>query len=109
VMAGIRPEDWRVVAESSDSLPATVEVVEYQGRELAVEARTADGVELYLRTHERLAPGDRIALAVDPDRLLVFPADIAAAAAAPEPAPDAPDPAPDVDKPAAPDPARAAQ
>jgi putative spermidine/putrescine transport system ATP-binding protein len=102
VMAGIRPEDWRVVPESSDGLPATVEVVEYQGRELAVEARTADGVELYLRTHERLAPGDRIELAVDPDRLLVFPADIPVDGAATD-APSEPATAPDPQRPAAAD------
>jgi putative spermidine/putrescine transport system ATP-binding protein len=102
VMAGIRPEDWRVVTEPSDGLPATVEVVEYQGRELAVEARTADGVELYLRTHERLAPGDRIALAVDPDRLLVFPATIPVDGTATDP-PSTPATAPDPAQPAAAD------
>ena len=38
VVAGIRPEDLR---GGPGGVPATVEVVEYQGREFAVEARTA--------------------------------------------------------------------
>jgi putative spermidine/putrescine transport system ATP-binding protein len=42
---------------------------------VAVEARTADGTGLHLRTPQRLAPGDAITLTSDPERLLVFPAD----------------------------------
>jgi putative spermidine/putrescine transport system ATP-binding protein len=81
VVAGVRPED--LVARSTAgaagasvgevSIPAVVEVVEYQGRELAVEARTKGGLRLHVRTPERLAPGDDVTLSVDPARLLVFP------------------------------------
>jgi len=74
VYAGVRPEDLRIAGEGT---PATVEVVEYQGREVAVEARTAEGVELHLRTAVRPAVGDKVELVVDPARLLVFPAAIA--------------------------------
>jgi putative spermidine/putrescine transport system ATP-binding protein len=74
VVAAVRPEDVRVAdADGENRLEATVEVVEYQGRELAVEARTAAGRALHLRTEQRLAPGDRVTLAIDPKRLLVYP------------------------------------
>ncbi len=70
VVAGIRPEDLRAGA---GGIPSTVEVVEYQGRDFAVEARTEQGVALLLRTAERPAPGDTIAVVADPARVLVFP------------------------------------
>jgi putative spermidine/putrescine transport system ATP-binding protein len=76
VYAGVRPEDLRVADAPGSGTPATVEVVEYQGREVAVEARTGEGVELHLRTAERPAVGDKLELGVDPARLLVFPARI---------------------------------
>ncbi|MFF5081622.1 ABC transporter ATP-binding protein [Actinoplanes sp. NPDC000266] len=70
VVAGIRPEDLRA---GPHGVPVTVEVVEYQGRELAVEARTEEGVALFLRAAERPSPGDRITVTASPDRVLVFP------------------------------------
>jgi putative spermidine/putrescine transport system ATP-binding protein len=75
VVVGVRPEDVVVAPEAAATnvIRAAVEVVEYQGRELAVEARTPDGLRLHVRTGERLAPGDRKTFTVDPDRLLVFP------------------------------------
>ncbi|GAA0948193.1 ABC transporter ATP-binding protein [Pseudonocardia zijingensis] len=76
VVAAVRPEDVRVVeGEGDNRIPATVDVVEYQGRELAVEARTGTGSgrALHLRTDQRLAPEDRVSLAVEPQRLLVYP------------------------------------
>jgi putative spermidine/putrescine transport system ATP-binding protein len=74
VVAAVRPEDVRVVAAAGENrVDATVEVVEYQGRELAVDARTTAGRALHLRTDQRLAPGDRVTLAIDPQRLLVYP------------------------------------
>ncbi|MFG1606445.1 ABC transporter ATP-binding protein [Actinoplanes sp. NPDC049265] len=71
VMVAVRPEDL-VVAPGG--VPVTVEVVEYQGREVAVEARTLAGVPVHLRTADRPAPGDQVTVAADPDRVLVFPA-----------------------------------
>jgi putative spermidine/putrescine transport system ATP-binding protein len=71
VIAAIRPED---LVPGEDGVPATVDVVEYQGRELAVEARTESGVALHLRAAERPSPGDKITVTADPSRVLVFPA-----------------------------------
>ncbi|MEU4236285.1 ABC transporter ATP-binding protein [Actinoplanes sp. NPDC026619] len=71
VVAAIRPEDLRT---GEGGVPVTVEVVEYQGRELAVEARTSQGLMLHLRAAERPAPGDQISVVADPSRVLVFPA-----------------------------------
>ncbi|GAA1298546.1 ABC transporter ATP-binding protein [Pseudonocardia xinjiangensis] len=78
VVAAVRPEDVLVGAgtdgaDGPNATPATVEVVGYQGRELAVEVRTAAGRALHLRTEQRLAPGDAVTLTVDPERLLVYP------------------------------------
>jgi putative spermidine/putrescine transport system ATP-binding protein len=78
VVVGVRPEDLVVrtgasPADGGNTVHATVEVVEYQGRELAVEARTDHGLRLHVKTAERLAPGDDITLTVAADRLLVFP------------------------------------
>ncbi len=75
VVAAVRPEDVRVtdLATGENLIAATVEVVEYQGRELAVEVRTAGGKALHLRTEQRLAPGDAVTLTVAPQRLLVYP------------------------------------
>jgi putative spermidine/putrescine transport system ATP-binding protein len=95
VVAGVRPEDLRIA--EGPGVPAVVEVVEYQGREVAVEARTEGGLALHLRTDAayRPAPGDAVSLAVDPERLLVFPATISeragAATAGPGPGGDDPD------------------
>ncbi|MCA2213151.1 ABC transporter ATP-binding protein [Jidongwangia harbinensis] len=83
VIAGVRPEDLVIGPDSGAGVRAVVEVVEYQGREVAVEAVTDSGLRLNLRGTVRPAPGDRITVTVDPARLLVFPAD---PPGAPEPA-----------------------
>jgi len=76
---GVRPEDVVISTGHSSTSPgpnvleATVEVVEYQGREMAVEARTPHGLRLHIRSGDRLAPGDVVTLTVSPERLLVFP------------------------------------
>ncbi|MFI5932086.1 ABC transporter ATP-binding protein [Actinoplanes sp. NPDC051494] len=71
VVAGIRTEDLRA---GDGGIPVTVEVVEYQGRELAVEARTDEGMALHLRATERPHPGDKVTVHADPARVLVFAA-----------------------------------
>ncbi|GLY29107.1 ABC transporter ATP-binding protein [Kineosporia sp. NBRC 101731] len=74
VAVGIRPEDIEVAPVSGPhTVDATVSVVEYQGREFAVEALTGPGLRLHIRTTARLVPGDPVALRLPPERLLVFP------------------------------------
>jgi putative spermidine/putrescine transport system ATP-binding protein len=72
VMAGIRPDDLRIDPLAADGVEATVEVVAFSGREFSVEARTATGVVLHLRTPVRAEPGEKVTIGVDPGRLLVF-------------------------------------
>jgi putative spermidine/putrescine transport system ATP-binding protein len=82
VKVAVRPEDVLVKDEGADGegVPATVDVVEYQGREVAAEARTSSGHPLHLHTElHRLAPGDEIRVTVDPARLLVYPVEPAVA------------------------------
>jgi putative spermidine/putrescine transport system ATP-binding protein len=72
-VAAVRPEDFAVVSEAGDNtLEAVVEIVEYHGREQAVEARLKGGSQLHVRTNSRLAPGDTITLKVPVERVLVF-------------------------------------
>jgi putative spermidine/putrescine transport system ATP-binding protein len=83
VVVGIRPEDIEVVPgkpgatgagpASDNAVGATVEVVEYHGREFAVEARTSSGLAFHVKTPERVAPGDEVTLVIPSERLLVFP------------------------------------
>ncbi|MEU4564928.1 ABC transporter ATP-binding protein [Actinoplanes sp. NPDC023936] len=68
-VAAIRPEDITLDGD----LEATVDVVEYQGREFTVEVRTADDMVLHLRTSQRLSPGDHVKVGFPPERLLIFP------------------------------------
>ena len=77
-VAAIRPEDF-TVGDGPNALEVDVEVVEFQGREQAIQARTAAGDALYLRARARLAPGDRVTVSVPPERVLVFAADSPAA------------------------------
>ena len=72
-MAAIRPEDFSIGA-GPNPIEVTVEVVEYQGREQAIRARTSTGLALHLRAESRLAPGDRVTVSVLPERVLVFAA-----------------------------------
>ena len=74
VVLAVRPEHVQLATEG---IPAVVEVVEYQGREVAVEARTRNDVVFFLRTaaDTRPAPGDAVHLRVDAQDLLIFPED----------------------------------
>jgi putative spermidine/putrescine transport system ATP-binding protein len=83
-VAAIRPEDF-TVGDGPNAMEVDVEVVEYQGREQAIQARTAAGDPLHLRAPTRLAPGDRVTVSVPPERVLVFAADSPSAV---EPAPE---------------------
>jgi putative spermidine/putrescine transport system ATP-binding protein len=72
-LAAIRPEDFVVGANGVNALSATVNVVEYHGREHLVEADLAGGQTVHFRTPERLAAGESVQLGVEPERVLVYP------------------------------------
>ena len=90
VKIGLRPEDFDIAPAGSAaaglaSIDATVEVVEYQGREFAVEARSDAGTPLHVRTARHVEPGQRVTLTASQDRVLVFPVELASPAkSAPE-------------------------
>jgi putative spermidine/putrescine transport system ATP-binding protein len=72
-VAAIRPADFEVITSSGpNTVTAEVEIVEYHGREQAVQAVLPGGEALHVRTESRLAPGDTVTLHVPPDRVLVF-------------------------------------
>ena len=75
VVAAIRPEDVRIAPDATggNTVAATVDVVEYQGRELAVEARGAGGQAWHVRTSEQVSVDQQVTLRLDVERLLVFP------------------------------------
>jgi putative spermidine/putrescine transport system ATP-binding protein len=75
-LAAIRPEDITPADDPGENrIEATVEVVEYGGRELAVEARTDSGQPLHFLSDRPLHPGERVTVGVPPERVLVFGAD----------------------------------
>ncbi|GAB2960613.1 ABC transporter ATP-binding protein [Saccharothrix stipae] len=75
-VVAVRPEDFALVPLSASAqaneVEAEVEIVEYHGREQAVEARLPGGRAVHVRTTDRLAPGDAVRLRVPVERVLVF-------------------------------------
>jgi putative spermidine/putrescine transport system ATP-binding protein len=81
VRVAIRPHDLVVVRPGApipdaNRVEATVSVVEYQGREFAVEVTTDAGQNLFVHASEAPAPGDRVTLTVDASRVLIYQADL---------------------------------
>lgn len=79
VKVALRPEDFDIAPAGTAtaglaSIEATVEVVEYQGREFAIEVRANNGQALHVRTSKYVEPGRRVTLTASQDRVLVFPA-----------------------------------
>jgi len=80
VTVAIRPEDFVVGVPPSDvdnHIEVGIEVVEYHGREQAVQARLPEGQPLRLRTNTRVSRGEVVSVWVPRDHVLVFgePAD----------------------------------
>ncbi len=67
-----RPDDVAAGSGGANAIGATVETIEYRGREFVGTARTADGLELIFHAPRRAEIGSSISLTVDPDRALVF-------------------------------------
>ncbi|MEV6790783.1 ABC transporter ATP-binding protein [Streptomyces sp. NPDC051320] len=73
VTVAIRPEDLTIGADpTGNSVRALAEVVEYQGRELSVRARTDGGAVLHLKTDQPVVAGSVLTLGASPDRVLVY-------------------------------------
>jgi putative spermidine/putrescine transport system ATP-binding protein len=72
VLLAARADDVASADQHANALPATVESIEYRGREFVGSARTADGVELVFHTTMRVAPGSPVFLTVDPERAIAF-------------------------------------
>jgi putative spermidine/putrescine transport system ATP-binding protein len=75
VVVAVRPEDIVLGRAGVNDVAALAEVVEYHGRELAVRARTEQGVVLHFRTEKPVAAGARVTLGAPEARVLVFPAE----------------------------------
>jgi putative spermidine/putrescine transport system ATP-binding protein len=81
VRAAIRPEDLMVVSptvpvQAGNTTTATVSVVEYHGREFAVDVITPGGRALHVRSDHAPDVGSVVELTADPARVLVFRADL---------------------------------
>ncbi len=75
VTVAIRPEDFIVGTPPSDvdnQIEVGIEVVEYHGREEAVQARLPEGQALRLRTTTRVSRGEVVSVWVPRDRVLVY-------------------------------------
>jgi putative spermidine/putrescine transport system ATP-binding protein len=75
VVVAVRPEDVRLGIDDVTGLRGRVEVVEYQGRELAAEVVLPDGIRLHTRTDRKVAPGEHVSITITPGRLLVYPSE----------------------------------
>jgi putative spermidine/putrescine transport system ATP-binding protein len=71
----IRPEDIRIgkASDGVNGMRGKVELVEYLGREqeaaISIDAQT----RLWLRTPEKLTPGDSVELTLPPDKVVLLP------------------------------------
>jgi putative spermidine/putrescine transport system ATP-binding protein len=76
VMAAIRPEDIAVgEPHTANRLDGAVASVSYGGLGSLIEVSLAHDVRLHVRTPARVSIGDRLALYVPPERVLVYPAE----------------------------------
>ncbi|MFT8242887.1 ABC transporter ATP-binding protein [Roseomonas sp. BN140053] len=70
----VRPDDLSATADAAaPGVPATVQAIEYRGREFHGLAAGPGGLELFFRSEEPVAVGAPVRLAADPRRALVFP------------------------------------
>jgi putative spermidine/putrescine transport system ATP-binding protein len=68
----VRPDDLVAGEAGAGALSATVESVEYRGREFVGIARTAAGLELVFRSRAAVEPNTAVHLSAPEDRVLVF-------------------------------------
>ena len=70
----IRPEDIQLApaADGANAFRGRVEIVEYLGREHEVAVSIDDRTRVWVRTTERLTPGEVLDLSFPPDKLVVL-------------------------------------
>jgi putative spermidine/putrescine transport system ATP-binding protein len=71
----IRPDEFVVGQDGDNPLRILVDVVEYHGREHAVQGRLPSGQTVRLLTEAPVRPGETVPVCVPRDRVLVFAAD----------------------------------
>ncbi|WP_166979858.1 ABC transporter ATP-binding protein [Paramicrobacterium fandaimingii] len=84
VRVAIRPHDFAVVDRGhsgANTLEATVNAVEYQGREFALDVETLGGQRLHVTSEYAPALGDAVTLTVPQERVLVYPTALSTGAA----------------------------
>lgn len=69
-IVSIRPDDLRPVSDGP--IAATVESAQYYGREFYCSGRASDGTELYFCSPQPVRKGERVLLAADPARVLIY-------------------------------------
>jgi putative spermidine/putrescine transport system ATP-binding protein len=76
-VAAIRPDDVVVGGDSgtANAFRATVDIVEYLGREDEAIVRLESGGRLWVRTEARVAPGETVCVTLPPDRVIFLPAE----------------------------------
>jgi len=76
-VAAIRPDDVVVGGESgsANAFRATVDIVEYLGREDEAIVRLESGGRLWVRTNAQVAPGENLCVTLPPDRVIFLPAE----------------------------------
>ena len=70
----VRPDDVAAGPGGANAIGATVETIEYRGREFVGMARTAGNLEVIFHGPKRAEIGSAVQLTVDPDRALIFAA-----------------------------------
>ena len=74
VVIAVRPDDVAAGSGGANAIGATVETIEYRGREFVGTARAAGNLEIIFHGPKRAEIGSAVQLTVDPDRALVFAA-----------------------------------
>lgn len=72
VLVAIRTDDLEAGQANDNSFSATVETIEYRGREFVGTARTTDGIDLIFHSAVPAAIGSSVELTADPSRVVIF-------------------------------------
>jgi putative spermidine/putrescine transport system ATP-binding protein len=74
-VAAIRPDDVRIGGEAggANAFRATVDIVEYLGREDEAIVSLKPGRRLWVRTDVRVTPGENVSVTLSPERVIFLP------------------------------------